>query len=266
MRAGRVNPDRRTTGGWAGGLLVASLALSSLVLSPVGQRDILAQQQPSPGAQPPSRNHKVIQDPRLEADSTLFPYEWRALDQLERTVRAIRPSLEEADVRALVAAVPRMQQRVSALSIDSLPAALRSRKGEVTGRRVAMESALARVRRLSEAALRAPARPGSAVLLSFGDAHADSTELKAAVTGAEPLQPLASDSLPPLTTAGDDDEGASVGDGRSGAPDMPADSNAAATADSLANADLAAFLDAWRDAIGHAESLMHLIRSMPLHS
>lgn len=188
----------------------------------------------------------VIQDPRLAADSTLFPYEWSALNALEVELRRLRPALESAQIAALARGLPAIAERVEALATDTLPPLLVPRREEVRGRIVALEDAVRRARELTAAALAAPPpAPEEQPMLVLGEDLVRSGEVAAA----------AAETLGPAPRA--------IGPGFEGAGLPSADDLIAAPGDSAAVGGdaVTVYLDAWRDLYHHGEALLHIVRA-----
>ena len=205
-------------------------------------------------AQDPAASHArrpvMIQDARLSADSTLFPYEWPAFQELHGALLDLRPALETQALRELTAALPRLETLVGRLSADSLPPLLRPHRQETHGRIIAMQDALRQARELSGPALIA------------ADSVAQAARAGAEVGGA-------------VGPGVDVTNGGNGAAGSSGWPtewpgDMPAADAATAGGDTtvlepisgLPAGPLELYQDSWRDLYRHAETLLHRMREL----
>jgi hypothetical protein len=202
-----------------------------------------------------------IQDPRLESDSTLFPYEWPALNELERELSRLRPALESGEVRELADVLPEVAAGAGRLLADSLPTLLAPRRQELRGRMIALASAVRRAQELAPAALAAPPRPpaGEDSLLAAGGPVAGfpSGEPAGAVDGG-----VRGDWRLDRSDAAPGDS-AARGEGADSLGAAPADSLGAAGPDTSGAAavdPVETYFDAWRDIYLHAEALVHRLR------
>jgi hypothetical protein len=220
-------------------VLILSLAITAGV-APAGTaraQQPIPQKTPSADSGAPATNRDrvtYINDDRLQSDSTLFPYDWPALEALRVRLARLRPALEAGAVEELADALPAIRARADTLQADSLPSLLAARSGEVRDRMAALSDALRRVEELAPAALAAP--PDS--------------------SPAPEAQGFA-----PLESAG---AAESPGADSVAAPEASADFMSAdsATADSLAARDpVAAYLEAWREVYAHEEALLHRVRA-----
>ncbi len=217
-----------------------------------------------------------IRDQRLEADSTLFPYEWPALDRLRLELANLRPALEAGSVRELADALPEVRARADALIAgNTIPALLAPRREEVRGRLVALGDALRMVEELAPAALAAPPDTSYGESEGFAplDESPDSLGAGAGPTPsapadlAEPTPGIPADlgqptpGAPPVLAQPSTEE-SPAGPPPAAGDATPAGKSAAETAaDSLAALDpIGAYLDAWRDLYAHAEALLHRVR------
>jgi hypothetical protein len=270
----------------------AGLAALALMLVHVTSVPALGQQRDAIGAAPrpapPARPGRVIQDPRLNADSTLFPYEWPTLNDLLRELVQTRPAVEAGEVEALLPATADIRKRANALFIDSVPALLAPRRQELRGRMIALRSALDLLDSLAIAAREAPPRPDRGELLGLVQLDP--------LGAAETMTDVGDPALPRPPPAPSDTVGATRAPpgeasevrrtrpgpvaGADSAARSQADAPAAADADSPAFADIdsavvagadslglysvdpvEAYLDGWRDVYRHAEAIVHVLRN-----
>ena len=197
----------------------------------------------------------MIQDPRLTAESALFPYQWRSLSDLEKVLSRLRPALESGEVRELAEALPEVEMRVDTLIADSIPAPLASRVQDVRGRMIALKSALDLAESLTEAALSAPPlAPAEAMLeLGGGETVQDSGAAgePGSGTGEDARNP------PPM-----DDSTEALAAEADTAAEVEGEADSVAAPDSFSEAihPAVAYLEAWRDAYQHAEAILHSLR------
>ncbi len=143
-------------------VLILSLSLTA-GLAPAGMaraQQAIPEKAPSAdSAGVPARDRDgvtYIRDARLQSDSTLFPYDWPALEALRVRLARLRPALEAGAVTELADALPAIRARADTLQADSIPTLLSARSGEVRDRMVALSDALRRAEELAPAALAAP--------------------------------------------------------------------------------------------------------------
>jgi hypothetical protein len=194
----------------------------------------------------PSRDRVTfIRDGRLEADSTLFPYEWPALEALRIPLARLRPALEAGSVSELALALPDVRARVDLLVADTIPSLLTPRLDEVRGRVLALGDALRRVEDLEAAALAAPADTSRPLEFEDWGAPADPSVTLSQPSGVEsPSSAAESPGQAPTDTEP--------------AADSLADSLAA---DSMFALDpIGSYLEAWREIYAHEEALLHRVR------
>ena len=226
---------------WPPATALAGLTLLALVASGAGA---VAQEA---ARETTGRDARVtsIQDPRLEADSTLFPYEWPALNEMHRTLIELRAPFEAGDLARLAEELPAVEADVERLLADTVPTLLQPRQQELRGRMVALQDALRRARELTEAALAAPPPPaGDREMLVIPldrereTAAVESGNEDAAVDLEAPLEFE-------MDTGAAEDSLAAVGE----------DTAALEEPDPIE-----AYLDGWRDAFFQAEMLLHRVR------
>jgi hypothetical protein len=195
-----------------------------------------------------SRRPRVIQDPRLEADSTLFPYEWPALNHLQGQLSRLRPELAAGNVAALAAALPQLERTAEELLADSLPSLLRGSREELRGRMIALQDALRRAAELAPDALAAPPAATPEIALVPGGEGA--VELQA---GAEVEEQLQAPEPATDVMAASPADSTRVGQVDSTSHEQP-DSMAAEAAPAFL------YLDAWLDVFAHADAILHVVR------
>jgi hypothetical protein len=231
-------------------VLILSLSLTA-GLAPAG---MARAQQPIPetapsadsaGAPAGDRDRVTfIQDARLQSDSTLFPYDWPALEALRVRMARLRPALEAGAVEELADALPAIRACADTLQADSIPTRLAPRSGEVRERMAALSEALRLAQELEPAALAAPR---------------DTSPAREA-QGFAPLEAAgAAESLGADSAAARERVADSMSADSARADSASRDST---SADSLAARDpVGAYLEAWREVYANEEALLHRVRA-----
>ncbi|MCA1572128.1 MAG: hypothetical protein ABR599_03830 [Gemmatimonadota bacterium] len=216
------------------------MAGAAWMLAALGPSSVAAQAAADSTRLAPDGRTKVIRDPRLLADSTLFPYEWPALDALSADLRRLRPALEGDSIEVLTAAIPALDSLVARVLEEPTPRALAHRGEELRGRAIALRAALDEARLWAEEAGAVPALPDDGFELIVGGGPAPGAAEES--DGLEDRAPGPEE----MDVAGD----------RGGS----ADSLAEGSLEAAAAHPRLAFIEAWRDTYVHAEALMHALR------